>query len=135
MLIAGPSGSGKTQTALTVLRRARAAKLPSFFVADDQVLLSRVSGKDELEAACPPPIRNAVEVFGVGILKMDGAFTETAPVHLYADLVAAEHVSRMAPEQPRQILGVSIRELKVPQGHPSLCATAILSALGVPVWI
>ena len=68
-LLRGPSGSGKSDLALRFLflaRRGPAALEAPILVADDQVYLTRKSGR--LLARAPESIRGRIEVRGVGIV-------------------------------------------------------------------
>jgi HPr kinase/phosphorylase len=70
-LLLGPSGIGKSECALFLVERGHR------FVADDQVVLSRLPPEQILGRA-PPLLRNHLEVRGIGIINVRDLFGATA---------------------------------------------------------
>jgi HPr kinase/phosphorylase len=110
-LLRGPSGSGKSDLALRFLflaRRGPAALEPPILVADDQVLLTRNSGR--VVARAPDPIRGKIEVRGIGIADMKSL--ADAELALIVDLAAAEQIERLPGDRPAtRVLGIEIPHL------------------------
>ena len=108
VLILGASGGGKSSLALAMIGRG------ATLVADDRVQLSREG--DTLVARAPAGIASAIEVRGIGILRVPSAAEAT--VTLVVDL---NHTPEARMPQIRTItyLGISI-ELIFGRGIPNL---------------
>jgi HPr kinase/phosphorylase len=114
-LLRGPSGSGKSDLALRFLflaRRGPAALEAPILVADDQVYLTRKSGR--LLARAPESIRGRIEIRGVGIV--DVKSLPEADLVLVVDLVPAAQVERLPEaDSSARLLGVEMPLLRL---HP-----------------
>jgi HPr kinase/phosphorylase len=71
ILLLGPSGIGKSECALFLVERGHR------FVADDQVILSLLPSEQILGRA-PAPLRNHLEVRGIGIINVSDLFGASA---------------------------------------------------------
>lgn len=71
ILLLGPSGIGKSECALFLVERGHR------FVADDQVILSLLPSEQVLGRA-PAPLRNHLEVRGIGIINVRDLFGANA---------------------------------------------------------
>lgn len=71
ILLLGPSGIGKSECALFLVERGHR------FVADDQVMLSLLPSEQVLGRA-PAPLRNHLEVRGIGIINVKDLFGANA---------------------------------------------------------
>ncbi len=127
-LLRGPSGCGKSDLALRFLflaRRGSAARDAPALVADDQVVLTRDSGR--VLAAAPESIRGRLEVRGVGIVAV-----KTLPqceLALVVDLVRPEDVERLPePGLTARVAGV---ELPLARLAPFEASAPIKLALAV----
>ena len=112
-LLRGPSGSGKSDLALRFLflaRRGPAALEAPILVADDQVYLTRKSGR--LLARAPDGIRGRIEVRGVGIV--DVKSLPEADLVLVVDLVPPAQVERLPEADDKAcLLGVEVPLLRL----------------------
>ena len=98
VLLRGQPGSGKSDLALRLIEEGAA------LIADDRTQLRCRGGA--LWASAPEPIRDLMEVRGLGILRMP-ALAE-APVALLVDLVAPEAVERCPEPRREALLGVAV---------------------------
>ena len=103
VLLRGAPGSGKSDLALRLVEDGAA------LVADDQTRLSRRGA--ELWAEAPVPLKDLMEVRGIGIVRMN-ALSE-APVALLIDLVGEADMERCPEPQQERLLGVSLPRLKL----------------------
>lgn len=71
ILLIGPSGIGKSECALFLVERGHR------FVADDQVVLS-VLPSEQILGRAPAPLRNHLEVRGIGIINVSDLFGANA---------------------------------------------------------
>lgn len=103
-LIRGPSGAGKSDLALRCLGVAASTLLPqrTLLVADDQVLLTRIS--DHLSTSAPAQIKGQLEVRGLGIVEVDTC--QEAQLVLVVDLVSATLIERMPEPDHCEIDGI-----------------------------
>lgn len=85
VLLLGPSGAGKSDLALRLIDTG------AVLVADDYVNLR--AAHDKLLASPPPAIAGALEIRGVGILRMD--HLQCCPVGVAVDLVDTGAVPRL----------------------------------------
>ena len=97
-LLRGPPGSGKSDLALRLFDHG--ARL----VADDQVVLKRQG--DRVIASPPPDFSGAIEVRGIGVVRLEG--TAEAPLGLVVDLVSAAGVERMPETGSCEYLGITL---------------------------
>ena len=97
-LLRGPPGSGKSDLALRLFDHG--ARL----VADDQVVLRRAG--DRVIASAPPDFAGAIEVRGIGVVRLEG--TNEAPLGLVVDLVSAAEVERMPETGSCEYLGITV---------------------------
>jgi HPr kinase/phosphorylase len=98
VLLCGPPGTGKSDLALRLIDEG--ARL----IADDYTELSIHDGK--LQARAPEPIKDLIEVRGVGVLKIGAALQ--AELGVLIDLVLTEDVERLADDQTVDLLGLPI---------------------------
>ena len=103
VLLRGSPGSGKSDLALRLVDGG------GMLVADDQTCLSRRGG--ELWATAPGPLKDLLEVRGLGIVRMP-ALAE-APVALVIDLVGEKDVERCPDPQAESVLGVELPRLQL----------------------
>ncbi len=103
VLLRGVPGSGKSDLALRLIDAGWA------LVADDRVDLRRAG--ETLMAAAPPSIAGKIEVRGVGIVRLVAA--SPTPVRLVIDLVAPEDIERLPEPAATEILGLSLRLVKL----------------------
>ena len=97
-LLRGPPGSGKSDLALRLFDHG--ARL----VADDQVVLKHAG--DRVIASAPPDFSGAIEVRGIGVVRLEG--TAEAPLGLVVDLVSAAEVERMPETGSCEYLGITV---------------------------
>lgn len=117
VLIQGEAAVGKSELALELITRGHR------LVADDAVELRRVA-PETLEGACPPMLRDFLEVRGLGILNIRSLFGETSVkqkknLKLIVRLVKPgdnpSQISRLEMEATQtDILGVSISTVRIP---------------------
>ena len=115
-LLLGASGIGKSECALFLVERGHR------FVADDQVILSLLPSEQILGRA-PAPLRNHLEVRGIGIINVRDLFGANAvryekTVQLVVELCPwsdAESYDRLGlDDSTLEILGVPLPMLRVP---------------------
>ena len=121
VLLVGESGAGKSDVALRLI--AAGAKL----ISDDQTVLSVEQGR--VWADAPPTIKGAMEIRGVGIIRMDRA--PSSPVVLAVWL--AEGAAARMPEPDFYALPASLQaDVKVPlvilNGHEAATPAKIAAA-------
>ena len=97
-LLRGPPGSGKSDLALRLFDHG--ARL----VADDQVVLKRQG--DRVIASPPADFSGAIEVRGIGVVRLEGA--AKAPLGLVVDLVSAAEVERLPETGSCEYLGIAV---------------------------
>jgi HPr kinase/phosphorylase len=116
VLIQGEAAVGKSELALELITRGHR------LVADDAVELRHVA-PDTLEGACPPMLRDFLEVRGLGILNIRSLFGETAVklkknLKFIVQLVKPGHgepLSRLDMDASKtEILGVDIATVRIP---------------------
>ncbi|MBL1292522.1 MAG: HPr(Ser) kinase/phosphatase [Thiotrichales bacterium] len=71
VLLTGPSGIGKSELALELVSRGHR------LVADDAPLFMK-SGLNMIKGSCPPPLRDFIEVRGLGVLNIRAMFGDSA---------------------------------------------------------
>jgi serine kinase of HPr protein (carbohydrate metabolism regulator) len=103
VLLRGSPGAGKSDLALRLIEEG--AEL----VADDQTCLSRRGGA--LWARAPEPLKDLIEVRGVGIVRM-GALPE-APVALLVDLVSGGAIERCPEPEVESLLGIALPKVRL----------------------
>ena len=133
VLITGAAGAGKTTLALTLIRRARAGGLAAGLIADDRVHLAAEAGG--LTAACPEPIAGKIEIRGWGVADAAGLAAEPARLALLVRLVPPADALRFAADHGETLCGCALACLRLPQGPTPTAPTAVLAALGLPVWL
>jgi HPr kinase/phosphorylase len=129
VLLRGAPGSGKSDLALRLVEEGAA------LVADDQTRLSRRGA--ELWAAAPAPLKDMIEVRGVGIVRINAL--DEAPVALLIDLVGEAEMERLPEPQRESLLGVLLPRLKLNAAAASApakvrLALRLASAQGEPGW-
>lgn len=129
VLLRGAPGSGKSDLALRLVEEGAA------LVADDQTRLSRRGA--ELWAAAPAPLKDMIEVRGVGIVRINAL--DEAPVALLIDLVGEAEMERLPEPQRESLLGVLLPRLKLHAAAASApakvrLALRLASAQGEPGW-
>lgn len=117
VLLKGDAGVGKSELALELITRGHR------LVADDAVELRHVA-PDTLEGACPPMLRDFLEVRGLGILNIRSLFGETSVklkknlkliVQMVKPSKGGEPLNRLDMEASRTgILGVDIPTVRIP---------------------
>jgi len=118
VLLVGDPAIGKSELALDLISRGHR------LVADDAPMFSRVA-PDVLEGSCPEPLRDFLEVRGLGILNIRAMFGEGAVVHrrvlnLIIDLKPLgqpelEQIDRLTGSlSGSTILGVTIPRITMP---------------------
>jgi HPr kinase/phosphorylase len=116
ILLLGPSGIGKSECALFLVERGHR------FVADDQVILSLLPSEQVLGRA-PTPLRNHLEVRGIGIINVRDLFGANAvrtekTVQMVIELCPwsdEDSYDRLGlDESSVELLGVPLSFLRVP---------------------
>ncbi len=118
VLLKGDSGVGKSELALELITRGHR------LIADDVVELKHVA-PETLEGACPPLIRDFLEVRGLGVLNIRYLFGETAVkqqknLKLIVELVRPQEIGEVGLNRldmvasTEAILGVAIPKVRVP---------------------
>jgi HPr kinase/phosphorylase len=116
ILLLGPSGIGKSECALFLVERGHR------FVADDQVILSLLPSEQVLGRA-PAPLRNHLEVRGLGIINVRDLFGANAVrtekiVQMVVELCPwsdEESYDRLGlDESTVEILGMPLSFLRIP---------------------
>jgi HPr kinase/phosphorylase len=118
VLITGPSGIGKSELALELISRGHR------LIADDAPQFSRIT-PDIINGVCPEPLRDFLEVRGLGIINIRKLYGDTAiKNNKYLRLIV--RLEPMSKEQmltldrlegsyrARDILGVEIAEITLP---------------------
>lgn len=126
LLITGKSGAGKTSLALTLIDMCRARQGRAFFIADDQVWLSAVSGR--LVAEAPETIAGLVELRGFGPASI--ANERRAIIDALVVLDGDHNVPRVHLQQRESLQGVTLPKLTLPFASSSGSARAILAWIG-----
>ncbi len=124
VLLRGAPGSGKSDLALRLMEGG--AEL----VADDQTCLSRRGA--ELWAAAPEPLKDLMEVRGIGIVRVPSL--AEAPVALLVDLVPIPEVER-CPEPEREVLlGIELPRMRLNAAEASAPAKLRLALCLAADW-
>jgi len=118
VLITGPSGIGKSELALELISRGHR------LIADDAPQFSRIT-PDIINGVCPEPLRDFLEVRGLGIINIRKLYGDTAiKNNKYLRLIV--RLEPMSKEQllkldrlegsyrTREIIGVDIAEITLP---------------------
>jgi HPr kinase/phosphorylase len=91
VLLTGKSGVGKSELALELLSRGQR------LIADDAPEFTRIA-PDVLDGTCPEPLRDFLEVRGLGVLNVRAMFGDSAiKLHKYLRLIV--HLERMSDQQ------------------------------------
>ena len=116
VLIGGESGIGKSECALELILRGHR------LVADDVVDLRNVGGK-HLIGESPPPVRNLLELRGIGILNVREMFGISA-VSRMKEVIFYIHLERWHSQkaydrlgfswQRREVFGVELPSMSIP---------------------
>ncbi len=118
VLLTGPSGVGKSELALELVTRGHR------LVADDAPLFV-LSAPDVITGRCPPPLRDFMEVRGLGVLNIRAMFGDSAikktkqlrlVIHIeYFDDEQLAQVDRLRGSyQTVNILGADIDQITLP---------------------
>lgn len=116
VLLLGPSGIGKSECALSLIERGHR------FVADDRVILSLLPS-EQILAQPPAPLRNHLEVRGIGIINVRDLFGANAvrtekTLQLIVELCPwkdGEPYDRLGlDDSTLQVLGVELPLLRIP---------------------
>ncbi|MBR2823103.1 MAG: HPr(Ser) kinase/phosphatase [Clostridia bacterium] len=116
VLLSGRSGVGKSEAALELIKRGH------MLVADDVVDICRVAD-DRLIGSCPAPIRNLMEIRGIGLIDIQAMFgvsavTNSKSIDLVLELEAWDEnkfYDRLGLEEDTtEILGVPIVRCTMP---------------------
>lgn len=118
ILLTGKSSVGKSELALELISRGHR------LIADDAPEFSRV-GPDTLSGSCPPPLKNFLEVRGLGVLNIRAMFGDSAIkdskylrviVHLKKfDEEQMQKIDRLrGSHQRKTILGVEVEQVTLP---------------------
>ena len=118
VLLTGPSGIGKSELALELVSRGHR------LVADDAPIFM-LSGPDTIKGSCPPPLRDFIEVRGLGVLNIRAMFGDSAVkktkqlrlvIHIeYLDDEQLAQVDRLRGSQDSiDILGIGITQIVLP---------------------
>jgi len=118
VLLTGESSVGKSELALELISRGHR------LIADDAPEFSRIA-PDTLSGTCPPPIKNFLEVRGLGVLNIRAMFGDSA-IKDSKYLRVIVHLERMGEDQMRtidrlrgshqknSILGVEVEQVTLP---------------------
>jgi HPr kinase/phosphorylase len=118
VLLTGESSVGKSELALELISRGHR------LIADDAPEFSRVA-PDTLSGTCPPPIKNFLEVRGLGVLNIRAMFGDSA-IKDSKYLRVIVHLEKMGEDQMRTIdrlrgshqkntiLGVEVEQVTLP---------------------
>lgn len=126
VLIGGDSGIGKSETTLELIERGH------LFVSDDQVCLIAESGR--LKGFAPEPIRDFIEIRGLGILSIPDVFgRESCLAECYVDLVCiiecwegSGQFDRVGlSRHTREILGMELPAVVLPSKTTASLATLV----------
>ena len=117
-LLRGSPGSGKSDLALRFMALPSEGVLLPSLVADDQVFVE-ANADGALMASPPASIAGKIEVRGLGIVEVP--FLAGAQLVLVCDLVDAQDVPRMPPENAERtvIAGISLPALRLAPFEPS----------------
>lgn len=118
VLLTGPSGIGKSELALELVSRGHR------LVADDAPLFM-LSSPETIKGSCPPPLRDFIEVRGLGVLNIRAMFGDSA-VKNTKQLRLVIHIENFDDEQlanvdrlrgshqTMEILGIDIAQIILP---------------------
>lgn len=95
VLLTGDSGVGKSELALDLLNRGHR------LIADDATQFSRLPA-DVLDGTCPTPLRDFLEVRGLGVLDVRAMFGDAA-IRQNKSLRLIVHLQRMSDEDIRSM--------------------------------
>jgi serine kinase of HPr protein (carbohydrate metabolism regulator) len=126
-LLRGPSGSGKSDLALRVVALPPLAPsgAGAELVADDRTCVARMG--DDLHVTAPETIAGAIEVRGVGIVRLPAC--PTARLALVVDLVpAGTAVDRMPEALSASWFGVTVPRIVL---HPFEASAAVKVVLAL----
>ncbi|MEN1726805.1 MAG: HPr(Ser) kinase/phosphatase [Pseudomonadota bacterium] len=117
VLVTGDSGTGKSELALELLSRGHR------LIADDAPEFTQLT-PDTIEGACPPVIRDCLEVRGLGILNIRRMFGDAAVktskylrliIHLHLPGEKAESADRLKGNaERRQVLDLKSPQINLP---------------------
>ena len=118
VLLAGEPAVGKSELALDLVSRGHR------LIADDAPQFARVA-PEQIEGRCPEPLRDFLEVRGLGILNIramfgEGAVTRRKTLNLIIDLKPLdqsilEHIDRLSGTlSATNVLGVTVPRLTMP---------------------
>jgi HPr kinase/phosphorylase len=117
VLITGSAGTGKSELALELVSRGHR------LIADDAPEFTQIT-PEIIEGACPPVLRDYLEVRGLGLLNIRRMFGDTAiKPNKYLRLIIDLHTPTEAPSHAdrlrgnigeRQVLEMNIPEIRLP---------------------
>ena len=112
VLLLGPSGSGKSDIALSLIDAG------AMLVADDQVRVERCQGR--LFAHPAEALVGLLEVRGMGILRLPCC--ARTPLGLAVELDTVGPWPRLPEPATYELLGISLRHVRLDPRAPSACA-------------
>jgi serine kinase of HPr protein (carbohydrate metabolism regulator) len=124
VLLRGAPGSGKSSLALRLIDSPGyglgAVLLRTLLVADDQVEISKTP--EGLVARPPAALAGLLEIRGVGIVK--APHQAEVLLRLVVDLEPTAAIARMpeAPEIETQVMGITLKRLKLDVSDPAALA-------------
>ncbi len=125
VLIEGPSGSGKTSLTLGLLEHVERLGKPASLVCDDQAILKKIGGR--VIAYPPRSISGKIEIRGYGIAERPCA--EQSEIHLLVQMTDDKEIERLPKHVTKNLLGVELPLIKVPQRHEAGAIRIVLSHL------
>ncbi|MGY6710137.1 MAG: HPr kinase/phosphorylase [Rhizobiaceae bacterium] len=125
VIISGGSGSGKSSLAFELVERGRQSGRFSRLVSDDQIFLNSAGGRLIMRA--PTPIAGLAEIRGYGVAAVD--HEPASVVDLMVELVPPEEAPRHRRDKIRDLHGVAISCLELPERDSAGSARAILAWL------
>lgn len=117
VLLRGPSGGGKSDLALRLIDGG------ALLVSDDQTRLERDG--ESLIASPPETIAGMLEVRGLGLVRLP--YLGRVPLDLVIDLVTPSEVERLPEPNALELLGLTVRHLRLAPLEASAAAKVRLA--------